>query len=192
MEVVSDQAALLGAAYTNRSNRFSVGLQLRPTLRYAYEGRFASSELTDKDAMKERMQADANKSQGVGIDVGMIYTFADFWYPTFGLAVLNLPTGCREGYLNPFTEKRETVCGNVYSGDFGNEDALSTVDPTDIRAGVAITPRLTRKVNLRFSIDAHHIAVPVGDSVYGLSGIEAGYRQVNSSYENLQGSQRRY
>src|SRR5690606_5221140 len=90
-----------------------------------------------------------------------------------GISVLNLPTGCRENYLNPFTEKRETVCGTAYSGSFGNEDALSTVDPVDIRAGVSITPRLSRKLAMRFALDAHHLAYVSGEQIYGLQGIEA-------------------
>jgi hypothetical protein len=172
VSAISDLGGVLNFTLTNASNRFGVGLQIRPVARYAYEDRVPSEQLLDKDAMKERAREGANKSQGLGADVGMMYTIADFWFPTIGVAVLNLPTGCRDHYLNPFTEKPERVCGTLYSGDFGNEDALSTVDPTDIRVGIAITPRLSRSLGMRFALDAHQIPVGSADQSYGLQGVE--------------------
>lgn len=172
VEAVSDQAIFLTAAYTNQTNRFSVGLQVRPTVRNAYEGKFPSSELIDKDALKKRMDRDSNKLQGLGVDFGMLYTVADFWFPTVGVSVMNLPTGCKGDYLNPFTEKRESVCGTKFAGSVGYDDALSIVDPTDVRVGFSIIPRLTRKMNLRLSLDAHHVVLTDGTNFYGLQGIE--------------------
>jgi hypothetical protein len=173
IEAVSDLGSVVTFGHTSDANRFNVGLQARPTMRYAYEDRVESSVLLDKDALKAKAADGANSSQGLGVDFGAMYTVADFWFPTVGVSVLNLPTGCRKDYLNPFTRKRENICGTVYNGDFANEDALSTVDPTDVRVGVSITPRLGRKLNLRFAVDAHHI--PLGDASqsYGLGGIEA-------------------
>jgi hypothetical protein len=172
VEVVSDQGANLAIGYTNRSNRFNIGLQVRPTARYAYEAKIPSGDLLDKKTMQDHLQNESNKSTGLGADFGMMATLADFWYPTIGISVLNLPTGCQDDYLNPFTEKREKVCGNKFTGDIGNEDALSNVDPMDVRVGVSITTRITRKVNLRFALDAHNIHIPAGDMNYGLSGLE--------------------
>lgn len=172
VQAVSDIGSVVTLSFTNDSNRFNVGFNVRPTMRYAYEDRIPSEDLLNKGTMKTHLKDDSNKSRGLGADFGMMYTVADFWYPTIGVSVLNLPTGCKKNYLNPFTEKLETVCGTVYKGDFANEDALSTVDPTDIRAGVAITPRLGRKTNLRFALDAHHIPLGSSTQSYGLSGIE--------------------
>lgn len=173
VEAISDMGGVLTLGYTTDANRFNVGLQVRPVMRYAYEDRIASEVLLDKTAFQSEIQANSNVSQAVGADFGVMWTVADFWFPTVGVSVLNLPTGCKGDYLNPFTRKRENVCGTVYSGDFANEDALSTVDPTDVRVGVSITPRLGRKLNMRFALDAHHI--PLGDASqsYGLGGIEA-------------------
>jgi hypothetical protein len=173
VEAISDLGTVVGFGFTNDSNRFNVGLQVRPIWRYAYEETIESSDLLNKVQMKSNVKDGANKSTGLGADFGMMYTVADFWYPTVGVAILNLPTGCRDEYLNPFTEKRETVCGTKYTGDFSNEDALSTVDPTDVRAGIAITPRLTRKMALRFALDVHQLPVASGTQNYGLKGIEA-------------------
>ncbi len=172
VEAISDIGSVLTLGFTDGSNRFNVGLNVRPTMRYAYEERIPSEQLLDKAQMRTNLKEGSNKSQAVGADFGMMYTIADFWYPTVGLAVLNLPSGCRKNYLNPFTEKLENVCGTVYKGDFANEDALSTVDPTDVRVGVSITPRLGRKANLRFSLDGHHLPVGSAEQSYGLQGIE--------------------
>lgn len=172
VRVVADSGAVLGLGWTNSSNRFNVGLSFRPTTRYAYEDRIPTDTLLDKTAMQEKLAQDANKSAGVGVDFGVMATLADFWYPTIGISALNLPTGCKENYLNPFTEQMETVCGTTYTGSFANEYALSTVDPTDIRVGVSILPRLTRSLAIRLAIDAHHLAVVQPTQTYGLSGID--------------------
>lgn len=170
--VISDFGAVLGFALTDRSNRFNLGFSLRPTYRYAYEDKIPSDLLLDKTELPKRIKAGANASTGMGIDVGMMYTIADFWFPTVGVAVLNLPTGCKDDYLNPYSETRQTVCGTTYSGDISNPEALSTVDPTDIRVGASIMPRLTRKVAFRLALDMHHIHYANGTDNYGLSDIE--------------------
>ncbi len=173
IEAVSDVGGVLSLGFTTMANRFNIGVQARPIARYAYEDRIPSQDLLNKGVMTERLKAGANKSQAVAADAGIMMTLGDFWFPTLGMAVLNLPVGCKSNYLNPFTEKPERVCGTVFSGDFANADAISTVDPTDIRVGVSITPRLTQKLAVRLAIDGHHI--PAGDSVsgsYGLQGVE--------------------
>ena len=171
LQVISDAGAVFTAAFTSKTNRLTAALQIRPIIRYAYEERLQSTDLLNKSSLKESLKGKANQSTGLGIDAGLLYTVADFWYPTIGLSALNLPTGCREQYLNPITETMETVCGNAYQGSFGNRYALSTVDPTDLRVGFSISPRLTRKLNLRLALDAHHIAFSDGSKVYGLTGI---------------------
>lgn len=173
IEAVSDVGGVLSLGFTTMANRFNVGIQARPIARYAYEDRIPSQDLLNKGVMTQRLTEGANKSQAVAADAGVMMTLGDFWFPTVGMAILNLPVGCKADYLNPFTEKPEKVCGTVFSGDFSNADALSTVDPTDIRIGLSITPRLSQKIAVRLAIDAHHI--PAGDSTngsYGLQGIE--------------------
>ncbi len=169
---ISDMGGVLNFGWTNDSNRFNLGMQFRPIMRYAYEDRIPSSDLINKGKMTDHLKDDSNISQGTGVDFGILFTVADFWYPTIGFSILNLPTGCRDEYLNPFTLKRETVCGNKFSGSFANPDALSTVDPTDFRLGFSITPRLSRGLGLRLAVDAHHIPVGTDAQSYGLQGIE--------------------
>ena len=171
--VVSDLGGVIGFALSDRSNRFNFGLQVRPITRYAYEDTIPITTLADKKELERTLRDDANKSAGLAVDAGILLTLADFWFPTIGLAVLNAPTGCKENYLNPYSKLRETTCGTVFQGSFGNPDALSTVDPTDIRAGISITPRLGRKLALRLGIDVHHIFLTNGTQNYGLSEVDS-------------------
>lgn len=170
-EVISDAGGVLSFALTSQSNRFNLGFQIRPIGRYAYEDVHSTSELIDSSVMKQKLQEESNKSSAVAVDAGLMWTLADFWFPTIGLSVLNVPTGCKKGYLNPFSKTRETVCGTVFSGDFANPDAISTIDPADIRIGFSITPRLTRKIGMRVSADIHHFHMTSGENNFGLSEI---------------------
>lgn len=170
--IVSDLGGLLGVAFTDKSRRFNVGFQARSISRYSYEGSLSLGTLANKSSMQKVMKDEANKSAALAVDAGLMYTFADFWFPTLGVAVLNAPTGCKKDYLNPFTKTRQTVCGTVFHGSFSNEDALSTVDPTDMRVGLSIAPRISSKIGLRLAADMHHLNYQSGGNNYGLDGIE--------------------
>ena len=174
LSAISDVGVTFGSAFTTDSNRFSFGFQARPVYRYAYEGVVPSSDLVKTSAMKGYLKDGANKATGFGLDAGVLMTLADFWFPTLGIAILNLPTGCQDDYLNPFSEERQKICGNLFRGDLGNPDALSRVDPTDVRVGIAISPRLSRELSLRFALDVHHIHVPAGGAYYGVPSIDPG------------------
>lgn len=170
-EVISDVGGVLSFAATNWTNRFSVGFQVRPVSRYAFEDTVDTTVMADPTLFQDALKEGANKSQAVAVDAGVLFTLADYWFPTIGISVMNAPTGCQTDYLNPFSQKRETVCGTVFSGDFANPQAVSTIDPTDIRMGVSILPRLTRKIALRLSVGIHQYHVASGDLNYGLSEI---------------------
>lgn len=174
IEAISDLGGVLTFGTQNFANRMNTALQLRPIARYAYEDRIPSDALLNKGEMQTRLKDDSNKSQALAIDAGVLYTVADFWFPTIGLSILNVPTGCRPEYLNPFTQKLERVCGTVFRGTFANDDALSTVDSTDLRLGLAITPRLGRSISARIALDVHHLPLGDADASYGLHGIEVG------------------
>lgn len=172
VEGITDVGGTIGISMTNQTNRLNFGIQVRPMIRYAYDDKIDITTLTQNKVMEDRIKADANHGTGIGIDLGFMWTFADFWFPTFGLAVFNLPTGCRDDYLNPFTELRQKICGTTYSGTINNPESLFLVDPTDIRAGISITPRLSNKMALRFAIDVHHLYFATGTTYYGLPGVE--------------------
>ena len=169
----TDVGAAFGIAYTNFSNRLNLGLTLRPTYRYAYEDTIPSEDLTSKTALAKRMKRDSNRGTGIGADAGVMFTLADVWFPTVGLAVRNLPTGCKTDYLNPFTEERQNICGTKFSGSSGNPDALTAIDPTDLRAGVSITPRFATNYSMRFAADVHNLYMKSSTAYYGLPGVDA-------------------
>lgn len=171
VEAVSDVGGLWGMSFTSRTNRINFGFNIRYLARYAFEETMALSDLQSASTLQARIKSNSNKSTASAIDLGFMWTFADFWFPTIGLAVYNAPTGCKKNYLNPFSQTRETVCGTVFSGDIVNPDALSTIDPTDIRLGISITPRLSRKFGARIGIDLHHLHVANGSQNYGLRDI---------------------
>ena len=173
LQAISDFGGTLAFVFSNRTNRLNFGLQLRPVFRFAFEDKIPTTLLANKDAMKTRVETDSNSGSATAIDLGMMWTFSDFWFPTLGVAVLNAPTGCHENYLNPFDEKRHTICGTKYSGTVNNPEAESVVDPTDLRVGVSITPRLSRKIALRFAVDGHHLYFTDGTNYYGLPDVEA-------------------
>jgi hypothetical protein len=169
---VSDIGTALGYAWTDSSNRITLGFTFRPTYRYAYEDSIPSSELKSKTALYERIKSDNNRGVGIGADVGFLYTLADYWFPTMGLAIRNLPTGCKSDYLNPFTEKRQKICGTKYIGSEGNPEALSILDPTDARIGFSISPRVSSDYGIRFSADLQNIYLGQSETYYGLPGID--------------------
>jgi len=170
---VTDVGGVYTIAFANKSNRINFGLNIRPGMRYAYEGSVPAEEVANKSAVLKQIQKESAKGTGLGVDAGAMFTLADFWFPTLGIAVRNLPTGCKEAYLNPYTEERQEICGTLYAlGDKG-EDSLAAVDPMDIRVGAAITPRLTRKLNFRFTAEAQHLYLQSGTKYYGLPGADS-------------------
>jgi hypothetical protein len=186
-KATSDVGGLLSFTFSNRSNRFNAGLTLRYLSRYSYEDNIPTSVLLQKNELKSRIQANANQTKAIAADAGMLFTFSDFWFPTLGVAVFNLPLGCKDDYLNPYSQEREKICGTKFSGNIANPDDLSNLDPTDFRVGFSITPRLSRKVALRISLDLHQIAIPSGDSNFGLSDIPIG-KQLHGGAELVMGN----
>ncbi|RZA25537.1 MAG: hypothetical protein EOP10_06585 [Proteobacteria bacterium] len=184
---ISDLGAVYGIALTDKSQSFSVGFVGRYVARYAYEDKIPLSELKSGSDLQKRIKNGSNRSTALAVDTGVIWTVADFWFPTVGLSMLNAPTGCKDDYLNPFSKKREKVCGTVFKGSFENPEAISTIDPTDIRLGLSITPRFSSKFAARVALDMHHIPVTIGDMHYGLEGI-APLKQFHAGIEFFVGN----
>lgn len=171
-QLISDTGLVAGFAYGTPLNFLSLGMQVRPMVRYAFDDKIPADQLLDSSQMAKRVSQGANTGSGAGVDAGLIITIPDFWFPSFGLAIFNLPTGCVENYLNPFSEVRQTICGTKFSGTVHNPESLYLIDPTDIRMGFSITPRLSNKFALRLAADLHHLYVGSGDVFYGLPGVE--------------------
>ena len=183
---VTDVGGLLTLAWTNRTNRINFALQLRPTMRYGYYDKTTLGLLLSE--FKTKIREDGNSGFGLGLDAGFMWTLADYWFPTIGLAIKNLPTGCIDEYLNPFAEVRQKVCGTKYSGTVNNPESPTLLDPMDLRLGLSMTPRLGRKIALRFAVDLHHLYItPDNVTYYGLSGVEP-LKQVHAGVELFVGN----
>lgn|GEM_PF-970237 len=185
--IVSDLGGVFTYGMNSDNNRLNFGIQIRPIYRYAFENTIPSEELANRKTMQAHIKDDSNKATGLGADAGLMYTLADFWFPTIGVSVLNLPTGCKSDYLNPFTETRQSICGTKYAGNLGNPDALSLVDPTDIRMGVSMSPRMGHDVTMRFALDVHHMYVTSGETFIGLPGIDTA-KQLHAGVELFWGN----
>lgn len=184
---VSDLGAVYGLALATQDYRLSVGFIARYVARYAFEDKIPLTELKVPKDLQTRIKSGSNRSSALAVDTGIIWTVADFWFPTIGLSILNAPTGCKEDYLNPFSKQREKVCGTVFKGEFENPEAISTVDPTDIRFGLSMTPRFSSKFAARVALDVHHIPLTIGDMHYGLEGI-APLKQLHAGIEFFVGN----
>jgi hypothetical protein len=173
MVSITDVGAAIGIGMTNFSNRLNLGLTLRPTYRYAFENSVPVVDLKSSTAIAKKLRQDSNAGTGIGVDIGAMVTLADFWFPTVGIAVRNLPTGCQDDYLNPLMEERQKICGTKFSGGDGNPDALSRIDPMDVRAGVSISPRIGKDFGIRFAADIHNAYLKSTTAYYGLPGADA-------------------
>ena len=143
---------VLGASFSNKSKRLNFGLQIRPILRYSYDGTNQISTYGDAATITEEITNNSNEDSAVAYDMGFLWTLADFWYPTLGIAVFNIPSGCKTDYLNPYDQTAQEICGTYFQSDSTvDKNALANLDPTDIRLGVSISPRLARKMAIRMA-----------------------------------------
>ncbi len=185
--ILSDTGGLLNFTFADKSNRASFGIQARYIAsRFSLNAKTPLKDFTTKSGIEDEIKPKGSKSKGLALDLGALYSYPDFWFPTIGLAVFNLPTGCTENYLNPYNETRETVCGTVFKGDLVTDDPR-TVDPTDIRVGFSMTPRVSKSVSMRLALDIHNLYIPSGSKNYGLADIPID-RQLHAGMEFFVGN----
>ncbi len=165
--------AVLGIASMSRGGTIGYGLSVRPNVRYSYEGNLPSKSVTLQE-LKTEERTNGVRSAAVAGDVGMLITAGDFWLPTVGLSVRNIPTGCVEKYVNPVTGDLQTVCGVLRSGAPVGASSDALLDPTEVRLGIAITPRFNlsgTRANIRISADAWPLPVIIKSKSYGITNI---------------------
>ena len=133
---------LFDIAYNTQSNLFSIGIQVRGAKRNDFEDVLSSEILLDQSQLLNRLRDYSNSTFGVALDAGMLWTFADLWFPTLGISIMDLPISCKQNYLNPFSMTRQEVCGTVYQGEVKNKDALALVDPMNLMVGISMTQEL--------------------------------------------------
>lgn len=115
-EAISDIGSVFTMAYTNRTNRFNMGLSLRYTKRYAFEEAISVATLADTNALQREFKENSNATSAFAVDAGMLFTLSDFWFPTFGIAVMDLPISCKNEYLNPFSQKERKCVAQFLKG----------------------------------------------------------------------------
>jgi len=181
--VLSDTGALINFAFADKSNRASFSLQARYIAsRFSLSAKTPVGTLTNVSEFNDELKPNASKTKGLAVDMGLLYTYPDFWFPTIGVAIFNLPLGCQNDYLNSFSENRETVCGTVFKGTITNEDDPRTIDPTDIRIGFSMNPRFSKNLSTRLALDLHHQIYSVGTKNYGLKDIPIN-RQIHAGMD---------
>lgn len=170
-------SAVFGTGVTSRAGRVSAGVSVRPNMRYGllYDN-FNPSDVSIS-SFKSEIMGKAAKTYAVPIDVGVLFVAADYWLPSLGIAVRNLPTGCAKEYINPVTGEKINVCGSKRFGSL-SEDAEANMDnvldPTEARVGVSITPRgkiSGTAVNFRLAADVYPIPITTGGVSYGLGDL---------------------
>lgn len=178
--------AAWGIASSTRGGSFAYGLSLRPNLRYTALNMDIQTSGLSVAQVRNETKKNAVKTYAIAADVGILLTAADFWFPTFALAVRNVPTGCVQGFINAANGKETEMCGAKRTQSGGNAptdpdsgDTLiapsTLVDPTEVRAGFSITPRGRidgHKVNLRLAVDVFPIPIQTGGKSYG--AVDAG------------------
>jgi hypothetical protein len=160
--------AVLGVAGSSRGGTFSYGVSVRPNARYFQSKADVSLDSVNTNPGPSAMSLP--RTIGIGLDAGILFTAADFWLPTVGLAVRNLPTGCASSIVNPYTGKEQTVCGTLRTGSTTANETRTKVDPMDLRLGVSMTPRFRlgpERLNLRLAAEASPLAIPQGQTNYG-------------------------
>ena len=166
-----DAGGMIDFAYNSKTNLFSLGVQIRGIKRVDYEDVLSGETLLDQELLGDRLSGYSNSTFALAADVSMLWTFADIWFPTLAVSMMNVPISCKENYLNPFSMTRQKVCGTVFRGGVKNKDALKLIDPTNLMVGLSMTPRITRKVGFRVALEMHHINLEVGDQNWGLTDV---------------------
>ena len=170
---VSGAVAVSGAS---QRGFFRYGIAFRPNYRVDYQNQNVdTTKYTSTNDLVNLANSDGVKTTSVGIDAGFTATAADYWFPTFGFAIRNIPTGCVNNYTNPINQNTETMCGATRDGGSSSSQNASKIDPTEIRAGFSLTPRGKlgkSKVNLRLSMDVYPIPIQIDNSNYGVGGID--------------------
>lgn len=166
--------ALVTVAGLSSGGVLGYGFSIRPNYRYSYQTYEYPTGNTSFSSFRKAVGGGASKTSGIQTDAGVVFIMRDYWFPTLGFAVRNLPTACVDNYTNPVSGKSYTVCGSKRSGDITLENSRDAIDPTEVRAGVSITPRFragSLRVNLRIAIDAYPIPVTFGGKSYGFSDL---------------------
>ena len=174
---INTASGVVAISDSTKLGGFRWGISARPNYRLQYKtDAYDYTGDTSSSAFAKAARNDGVRTTAVALDAGIMMTLSDYWFPTIGASVRNIPTGCIENYINPITYKLEKMCGTVRKGGTESSPNESRIDPTEIRAGVSITPRghfMKTVINLRLTADVYPIPVKSNDKYYGISGVDS-------------------
>lgn len=167
-------AAAFSMIVTSRTRTLSMGLSIRPNIRWSSSQSISLNDIVSSKSLFSDTKNAALKTTATAVDLGLSLTAGDYWLPTFGLSVLNLPTGCVDNYFNPATGKRQSICGSKRSGQTDDAIDSTRVDPTEVRMGLSIIPRFRlgrMKFNMKVSGDLYPLPISSAGKNYGFRDV---------------------
>ncbi len=174
IETQTTAMATLGAVLSNRSGTLSLGMTVRPNMRWNSRTNLNIVDIVSSKNLLSEVKKAASKTTSTAVDLGFTATAGDFWLPTLGVSILNIPTGCVENYPNPATGKTQSICGAKRTGDVNDDIPGTRIDPTEIRAGLSIVPRFrlgSQRINIKISGDIYPLPIKLGNKNYGFQNV---------------------
>lgn len=162
----------VGVAGRSAIGRVSAGLVARPHLRSATQTQWTQADQATTKELIKAAKSKSTRSTFIPVDVGFLFTAADFWLPTLSIAARNIPTGCISDYTSRYNGKVYSVCGTKgsYTSETGEFQELR-LQPAELRGGFSISPRFkissSQRMNLRLSGEVYPIPVKSGSNYYG-------------------------
>jgi|1048.fasta_scaffold05799_2 hypothetical protein len=166
--------AAMNMSISSRSGAAALGLSIRPNIRWNSSASYQLTDIGSSKGLFGALKAEQHKTSSTAVDVGFIATAGDFWLPSFGLAVMNIPTGCVDNFVNPATGKTQSICGAKRTGDVREDLSGTQIDPTEVRVGFSIVPRFriaSQRVNLKISGDIYPLPITYAGKNYGFEDV---------------------
>ena len=158
LSTVSDTGLVLNMPLVIIPNRFYLATQVWGWHR---TGIASSPDSYDKSDINRKF----NRGLMWGLDISASVSISDFWMPTLTVAAENLSTGCYKNWLGKYPGKK--ICGaTMIKSDVRDENSEQVVDPTNLKVGVGITPRLSKRVALGIHAALDNIHLITGDRYY--------------------------
>lgn len=164
----------MNAALSSRSGAMSLGVTLRPNMRWNTQNELNINDIVSSKTLVSDLKKSTYKTTSTAIDLGLSITAGDYWLPTFGLSILNLPTGCVDNFMNPATGKTQSICGAKRTGNLKEDIPGTRLDPTEIRAGLSIIPRFRLaqyRINMKISGDIFPLPIKSGNKNFGFTDV---------------------
>ena len=173
---ITTASGAISLADSTQLGVFRWGVSVRPNYRVEYSSTtFDYTQNLKTQKFIETVGQYGERTTAVAMDAGFMLTLADYWFPSLGISVRNIPSGCAINYVDPITFKKETMCGTIRAGGKETSSNESRVDPTEVRIGVALTPRFKiakSMLNIKLTADAYPLPITIADRNYGIPSID--------------------